>query len=72
MAVSDTLAEISPEAVPESWHPEAVPPPHAVIAKTIQPARRDWKSWNAITARSPRRTCTGSRGWRETNGLRRP
>jgi len=37
MAVSDTLAEISPEAVPESWHPEAVPPPHAVIAKTIQP-----------------------------------
>ena len=36
MAVSDTLAEISPEAVPESWHPEAVPP-HAVIAKTIQP-----------------------------------
>ena len=37
MAVSDTLAEISPEAVPESWRPEAVPPPHAVIAKTIQP-----------------------------------
>ena len=36
MAVSDTLAEISPDAVPESWHPEAVPPP-AVIAKTIQP-----------------------------------
>jgi len=43
MAVSDTLAEISSEAElrarlwePESWHPEAVPP-HAVIAKTIQP-----------------------------------
>ena len=36
MAVSDTLAEISPDAVPASWHPEAVPP-HAVIAKTIQP-----------------------------------
>ena len=36
MAVSDTLAEISPGAVPEYWHPVAAPP-HTVIAKTIQP-----------------------------------
>ena len=36
MAVPDTLAEISSEAEPQAWHPEAVPP-HAVIAKTIQP-----------------------------------
>ena len=36
MAVSDTLAEISSEAEPQAWHPEAVPP-HAVIAKSVQP-----------------------------------
>ena len=36
MAVSDTLAEISSEAEPQAWHPEAVPP-HAVIARSVQP-----------------------------------
>ena len=69
MAVTDTLAEISSEA--ELRELLGTSAPH-VIAKTIQPREETLEELERHYGRSTRRTCTGSRGWRETSGPRRP